>query len=121
MNRNFAVKAKSFELYEAFKNECERIGFIYNQDFNAFEADQIKYCNCLFFSRMWNCKEVPFCGFAFSNTDNGPIFHLETQFVEAAQYAKKYFEKFKPKRVRISRSKIAKRYGVPVENVIIVD
>lgn len=117
MDKRFAVTSNSFSLYEAFKRECEKIGWIYRASFTGFDEDEIKWNNCLFFSTRWsNC--FPF-QFSLSNhSDDYPIFKLESQWDDALLYAKKLFSK--SKKIRISISKVAAKYGVDVKDVIIV-
>lgn len=94
----FAVKAKSFALYEAFKNDCEALGYRYCEEFMPFEEDiSIKW---LVFSDTFfpHSKLEPISGenlFALSpygdeSEFHGKLFVLEKDYGRALAYAKSY-------------------------------
>lgn len=123
MDKRFAVKSNYFSLYEAFKKEVEGLGFTYKAEFTEFEKELIDYHDCLFFCNEWD-DEKDKMKFSLSNAGNGTIeFDLETQWKDAIAYAKKYASFFNPpakrKKIRVSVSKLAAKYGVKVEDVII--
>ena len=93
MKQEFAVKSDSFALYEAFKKECEEIGWKYNDlftPFNNFECDKWK---CMWFDKGWDNFDKNMLMFSISTPDSrGKIFNLGSQFSEALAYAKKVFE-----------------------------
>ena len=89
--KEFAVKSDSFALYEAFKKECEAIGWKYNHEFTRFDRSQMGGRTMLYFSTNWSNDDGS--GFAFSHpADTKQIFDLGSQFSEALAYAKKVFE-----------------------------
>ena len=53
MSVTFAVKAHTFSLYKAIKEEAEKLGWIYYDDFMGFEEENMQRCNCLYFSNEW--------------------------------------------------------------------
>lgn len=87
MSKKFYVKSKSFPLYEAFRKECEKLGWIYNTKFTDFTEKESGICNCLFFSTGWYRSDDN--KFAFSNSHSDlPNFNLETEWMEAIKHAK---------------------------------
>jgi|GEM_PF-6392384 len=86
MKTKFTVKAKHFELYEAFKKIVEGIGYNYITTFNNFDRTKLVSTNCLFFSDGF--RDGGENGFALSNGTQENNFQLETQFQEAVDFAK---------------------------------
>ena len=97
--KEFAVKSDSFALYEAFKKECEGIGWKYNDCLVKFDKDEYRRkCSCMYFSTEWNDNLG--CAFSLSNvSDNTLMFKLDGQFSEALAYAKRIFEESKKKKM----------------------
>jgi hypothetical protein len=95
LKTRFAVTAKHFSLYEAFKKECERLGWTYNTSFTEFsEKASYSYMdlNCLYFSFDFDGMEQK-PAFALSSTDEF-AYKLETQFEEALKCAKTAIEEY---------------------------
>ena len=87
----FSVKANSKELYEAFMNECKKIGIEYNEDFTALET-RADY-HVLYFSNTWNGKIT---GPKMSFTNSSRPIDLEYKFIEAYEMAKTFYKKYEP-------------------------
>jgi hypothetical protein len=119
MTNKFAVKAKCFSLYEAFKKEAEKIGWDYNQAFSEFESERMDFCNCLWFAATWD-KDNDFL-FSFSNAGfSSHAFELPKQWDEAIDYMGKLFELGKPKgKLTISIKNLADHHGVDVDDIVI--
>jgi len=96
LKTRFAVTAKHFSLYEAFKKECQKLGWIYNSNFTEFsEKASYSYMdlNCLYFSFDFDgFEQEP--AFALSSTDEF-AYKLESQFVEALDCAKTAIQEYK--------------------------
>lgn len=66
MSVTFAVKAHTFSLYKAIKEEAEKLGWVYYEDFVEFKEEIMERCNCLYFSNEWPDYNNEL-RFAFSN------------------------------------------------------
>jgi hypothetical protein len=93
LKTRFAVTAKHFSLYEAFKKEAEKLGWTYNTSFTPFtEHDGLYDLNCLYFSfDFTGMEQKP--AFALSSTDEF-AYKLESQFAEALNLAKTAIEEY---------------------------
>lgn len=93
----FAIRSNNFSLYEAFKKECEKIGYKYNDAFNFFDEGSMVRTNCLFFneSEGWLLKNKEGYLFAFSNSDRFTTFTLPKQWDEALSYVKIKYKEYK--------------------------
>jgi hypothetical protein len=118
MANKFSIKSKYFSLYQAFREEAEKVGWIHDVQFNPFTEDQCNYSNCLFFHTDWrNDGHKPMFAFSNSNTN---VFELPSQWDEALEYMKKAFEPENPNpKLEISLKSLADHHGVKVEDIII--
>lgn len=118
MEHKFAIKSKYFSLYQAFREEAEKVGWVYNSDFNVFEEERMDFSNCLFFHTHWKHEgRNPL--FSFSNSDKN-VFNLPEQWNEAIEYMKKAFhDNGQKEKLTISLKNLAAHYGVEVDNIII--
>lgn len=93
--KEFAVKSDSFALYEAFKKECEGIGWKYGVGImvSPFDSISVNFHKHLRF----DAKTSPI--FTLSNFETDVSFNLGSQFSEALAYAKRVFEESKKKKV----------------------
>lgn len=114
----FAIKSKYFSLYNAFREEAEKVGWVYNIDFNVFEEERMNYSNCLFFHAHWQHEgRNPL--FSFSNSEKN-VFNLPEQWDEAIERMKKVFNGDGQKeKLTISLKDLAAHHGVEVDNIII--
>jgi hypothetical protein len=118
MAKMFSIKSKYFSLYQAFREEAEKVGWVHNVDFNPFTEEQCDYSNCVFFHTEWKFEgHNPM--FSFSNSDEN-VFELPRQWDEALEFMKQAFkpENQKPK-LTISLKDLADHHGVNVEDIII--
>ena len=90
----FCVKSKtqSFALIKAFVSECEQLGIKYNNNFTKFDAENYKSHKALYFSTSWTNEYVgPSC--SLTNSYDSKFFILETEWEQAFEYAKEWYEK----------------------------
>jgi len=94
MGIKFGVVASTFALYEAFKKDCEALGYTYCEEFSTFE-DNPKYKYMVFSNRFFPLDGdvvIRENSFAMSDLgDNGdirPLFNLNFQYGDALNYAK---------------------------------
>lgn len=122
MEKRFAIKSKYFSLYQAFREEAEKIGWVYNEEFNMFRESIMECSDCLFFSTNWK-----FCGwnpmFSFSNSDLN-VFQLPEQWDEAVGHMRDVFNAGRPgqvvkEKLTISLKSLAEHHGVDVNDIII--
>jgi hypothetical protein len=118
MANRFSIKSEHFSLYQAFREEAEKVGWIYNTDFNEFMESKMDACNCLFFCTEWKHKgRDP--RFAFSNSSTR-VFHLPEQWNEALEYmTKAYNPENQSSKLTLSLKNLADHYGVKAEDIII--
>lgn len=81
-----AVRTDSFALYKAFKEECEKLGWIYNERFTPFEEYRSTINDCMYFSFEFDDMEGQ-PSFAFSNTSL-QAYQLPQQWYQALEAAK---------------------------------
>lgn len=118
MNKIFSVKSKYFSLYQAFREEAEKAGWVYNSEFNVFEAERMDFSNCLFFHTHWKHEgRNPL--FSFSNSETN-VFHLPEQWHEAIDCMKKVYQGDMPReKLTISLKSLADHHGVEVDDIVI--
>jgi hypothetical protein len=88
MNKTFAVTSKSFSLYKAIKEEAEKLGWQYYEDFMDFDEDNMKRCDCLYFSTEWPDYNGDIL-FAFSNhLDEDKRYYLPGDWNEVIEHLK---------------------------------
>ena len=87
------VHSGSFPLYKAFKEECEKIGWKFNEEFNPFDEETA-------FGRaraLWLGNSMTFMNgtpsFAFSETDSQPDYYLGNRFSDALMAAKNLYKR----------------------------
>ena len=94
-HKNYLViKSDSFPLYKAFKEECEKIGWKFNEEFNPFDEETA-------FGRreraLWLGYGMTFMNgtpsFAFSETDCQPDYYLGHEFNYALMAAKDLYKR----------------------------
>lgn len=118
-----AVISSSFELYKQFKEEAERIGWIYKEEFTPFEEKSMSDHNCLYFCSEWSLKSEFDPKFALSNNDGKDesvsVFYLESRWDSAFYEMKKIYELNDTKSIKDSGSiveltieEIANRFGI---------
>jgi len=95
---DFFVTSKYFSLLEAFKNECEKMGWYYDQSFIKFDPNKVgpgAGTTGLYFDDTWLARngKPKFCD-SLSNSDER-IFELPKQWDQALEFAKKTYNKFK--------------------------
>ena len=88
-NKEFAVKSDSFALYEAFKKDCEEIGW-------KWESGVLSPCLLNAFGKFFFSK-TKFYNHGFLISQCTKIFNLGFQYSEALTYAKKIVEESKKK------------------------
>src|SRR5689334_16705852 len=116
MENNFAIKSKYFSLYQAFREEAEKAGWIHNASFNPFTEETSNYHDCLFFCTHWLC-EMPKPMFSFSNSGNN-VFNLPEQWNEAIEHMRSVIQLKKEKaKVTISLRQLADQHGVDVDDI----
>ena len=81
-----SVRTDSFALYKAFKEECEKLGWIYNERFTPFEEYRSTINDCMYFSYDFDDMEGQ-PSFAFSNT-RLQTYQLPQQWYQALESAK---------------------------------
>lgn len=122
MEQRFTIKAKYFSLYQAFRKEAEKVGWVYNEEFYEFREDKMNRSNCLFFSTHWSYRGWnPM--FSFSNSDTN-VFQLPEQWNDAIEHMAKVFEDGKPgvevkEKLTISLKYLAAHHGVDVNDIVI--
>jgi hypothetical protein len=118
MQKRFSVKSKYFSLYKAFREEAEKVGWVYNSEFNPFEESKVDSCGCMFFFTEWHHKGWD-PKFAFSN-HSGLVFELPQQWDEAIEYMTKLFKSGTQKeKLTISLKELAAHHGVSVDDILI--
>lgn len=123
MDKRFSIKAKYFSLYQAFREEAEKAGWVYNSIFNPFEESKMRSCNCLFFSTQWE-RDGWDPKFSFSN-GGAEEFNLPDEWDEAIEYMQKAIDEGKPEaeangKISISLKALADYHGVKVDDIIII-
>jgi hypothetical protein len=118
MNKCFSIQSKYFSLYQAFREEAEKVGWVYNHGINLFEVEKMEYSNCLFFHTHWRHEgREPM--FSFSNSETN-VFRLPEQWSEAVEHMKKVFNHESPKeKLSISLKNLADHHGVDVDDIVI--
>jgi hypothetical protein len=117
MRQDFAIKSKFFSLYQAFREEAEKAGWLHNADFNPFTEEKSQWCDCLFFCTSWRGDNKPM--FSFSNSSQN-VFRLPEQWDEAVDHMRKVVANGKPKeKVTVSLKDLAEHHGVEVSDLII--
>lgn len=96
---NFAVTSHSFNLIEAFKKECEEMGWEYNELFTIFKKGNFRHDSCLYFSNNFRAYEGK-PAFSISYTDEKKL-SLPIDWEKAIEFAKTNLEKIKNKSKRI--------------------
>lgn len=92
-HKSFYVKSPYFSLYEAFKIEVEKIGWVYNTKFNTFSKHNLVGRSCMWFGNEWSFEKRTAPMFALSNPGNDQTgFDLSTHFKEALAFAKELYE-----------------------------
>jgi hypothetical protein len=81
-----AVRTDSFSLYKAFKEECEKLGWIYNERFTEFTEERSQRNDCMYFSFDFDDMEGQ-PAFALSNT-RLQTYQLPQQWYQALEAAK---------------------------------
>jgi hypothetical protein len=81
-----SVRTDSFTLYKAFKEECEKLGWIYNERFTEFTEERSQRNDCMYFSFEFDDMEGQ-PAFALSNT-RLKTFQLPQQWYQALDAAK---------------------------------
>ena len=92
-----AVRSTSFALYKAFKEECEKLGWIYNERFTPFKEDTwlARGLDCMYFSYDFDDMEGQ-PAFSFSNTGQ-KSFALPEQWYQALNSVKEMLKANKHK------------------------
>ena len=85
-----AVRSDSFALYKAFKEEVEKMGWIYNERFTEFNEEKVSLYDCMYFSYDFDFMEGEPV-FAISNTRQ-KSFQLPEQWYSALNAAQKMIE-----------------------------
>jgi len=94
-----AVTSNHFSLYQAFKTEVEKLGWIYNDEFRPFKPHEFSH-DCMYFSFDFTyMKGQP--AFALSCTSD-KSFQLESEFAEALQMAKQIIKSFSIKTFKLN-------------------
>lgn len=104
----FAVKSQYFSLLKAFKEEAEKLGWVYDEVFNAFSEDNLKSNDCLYFHLRWKSKSIN-AKMSLSNNDGAIEYRLPKYWDEALEAIKIN------KNVEVSIQEIANWMGVPVD------
>jgi len=92
MKKDFAVKSRFASVYNAFIIECEKIGWVWNSEFNKKESvdDYTNFQNaCIYFCAHW--KEMPNIP-AMSFSGSPDTIDLDTNFAGAIEVAKEVFK-----------------------------
>lgn len=104
----FAIKSKHFSLLRAFKEEAEKLGWVYNSKFADWKELTITETTCLYFADNWNgINTAP--SMALSNASIGKIYELPLEW-NAALGALKI-----NKDVEVTIQEIANWKGVPAK------
>ena len=106
--KEFAVKSESFPLYEAFKKEAEKRGWVYRASFSGFNEENAESYG-LYFNENWENGNPQF---AFSSSSD--YLQLETQWNEAIKALE-----IAPPKVTITIQEIAEWKGCRVEDITI--
>lgn len=116
--RMFAVTSQYFSLYQAFREEAEKLGWVYHTELNPFIEEKMQSCSCLFFSNNWQSNEHD-PRFSFSN-HSGVVFDLSREWNEAICYLRYALEGSQPKKkLYISLRDLSAHHGVDVEDIVI--
>lgn len=117
MEYRFSIKSKYFSLYQAFREEAEKVGWSHNTGFNPFTEEQSKWSNCLFFSSCWKGPgSQPM--FSFSNSDIN-AYTLPEQWDAAIDHMKNIINDSLHGKVAVSLKDLAAQHGVEVEDIVI--
>jgi len=115
-----AVTSNSFSLYEAFKKECEQLGWKYIESFTKFNEEEASYVpptgtRCLFFSQefAFNCGKPGFSKprFSISNTTKSNVYKLPQQWDEALKAARELMHNG-----RFATVILNKKYNAVIDN-----
>lgn len=92
METSFGVRSKFVSVYMAFIEECEKIGWIWNNDFTRKEEAENftghRYNGCIFLSDSFGTKrDIP--AMSFSGTSHA--IDLDTDFAGAIEKAKEAY------------------------------
>jgi hypothetical protein len=94
-----AVTSNHFSLYEAFKKEAEKLGWIYNDQFKPFKPHTSIH-DCMYFSFNFTYM-LGQPAFALSSTSE-KTFQLESEFGQALQMAKQIIDSYSIKTVKLN-------------------
>ena len=86
-----AVTADHFSLYEAFKTEVEKLGWIYNEKFKPFKPHASIH-DCMYFGFNFTYMQGQ-PAFSLSSTSE-KTFQLESEFGQALQMAKQLIDSY---------------------------
>ena len=97
--QEFGVKSKSFEVYERFKADAEKIGIRYVTEFSPFKFDNSRYLSCIWFGKGFAECRYRGIGMSLSNPENSlsKIIDLDKKYDEALDYVREWYELNKPK------------------------
>jgi hypothetical protein len=87
-----AVKSDSFALYKAFKEECEKLGWKYNEKFSEFTHERalVRDLNCMYFSYDFDYMQgEPAFSLSYTSLKS---FQLPQQWYQALKCAKDMLE-----------------------------
>jgi hypothetical protein len=85
------IKSDSFPLYKAFKEECEKIGWKFNEKYNPFDEETAFGRELWLGNRMTFMDGTP--SFAFGKTDCRPDYYLGHGFSDALMAAKDLYKR----------------------------
>lgn len=78
-----SVRTDSFALYKAFKEECEKLGWIYNERFTEFTEERSQRNDCMYFS------------FEFDDMEGQPAFALSNTRLQTYQLPQQWYQALK--------------------------
>ena len=102
---DFGVISNSGELLVAFTNECKKMGWQRNNDFNdgpisgATITGGDSSRTCIYFSNKWSASPGTLL---FAPSNGGDNFKLPERWDEALEYAKRYLEKNQNKVIKLT-------------------
>lgn len=113
---DFFVVSTHFTLLEAFKRECEKMGWCYDDSFNRFLSNRVgpgKGATGLYFDNTWLTQNgTP--KFSLSNSDER-VFELPKQWDRALEFAQKTYDKSV---VEISENDIRNKFNIDKKSKI---
>jgi len=91
MKTKFAVLSNYFTTYQRFKEDCEKQGWVYNEEYAPFTADTFNERNFMYFSPSWEgiTEGGPRFSFTYGKVTNG-TFNLDTNYEGCIREAQEY-------------------------------